>query len=461
MPKVSVIMPSLNVAGYIRECMDSVLGQTLQDMEIICVDAGSTDGTLEMLREYERRDGRVRLIVSGRRSYGHQMNLGLDAARGEYIGIVETDDFVAPEMYGELYRLAASHGADFVKADFDVFATLGGGERVYLRYFSDRYTCARYGRNFSSGDYKAGQQTMDVFIWNGIYRRSFLEGSRIRFQETPGAAFQDCGFRYQVALAVERGLFVDRSLYRYRRDNTGSSTYNRDCVIYNLSECRAILEAARKRGLADRGAWAFLARETAVVALRPYIELLGWAEPGEGTGEALEGFRSILKEFIGHGLLRQQDVPFDMWMEIRMFVENPGAFEYYARLKAETTASGVRSFLDDISQWKHVVLFGSGYVGRCAYCLMRLNGLGNIVAFADNDQGRWGGSYGGSPIEGPGRLAGEYPDAYYLVANASAQHYGEIHRQLRGYGVPDGRIGRYGQTTFPLACMNIFTGGSR
>ena len=69
-PKVSVIMPSLNVAPYVRECIESVLGQTLREIEIICVDAGSTDGTLEILREYAEKDSRITLIVSDKKSYG-------------------------------------------------------------------------------------------------------------------------------------------------------------------------------------------------------------------------------------------------------------------------------------------------------------------------------------------------------------------------------------------------------
>ena len=102
MPKVSVIMPSLNVVQYIQECMESVVRQTLSDIEIICVDAGSTDGTLEILQEFAKKDQRISIIVSDKKSYGYQMNLGLKAAKGEYIGIVETDDFIEPNMYEDL-----------------------------------------------------------------------------------------------------------------------------------------------------------------------------------------------------------------------------------------------------------------------------------------------------------------------------------------------------------------------
>ena len=111
-PKVSVVMPSLNVALYIRECIESVLNQTLKDIEIICVDAGSTDGTLEILKEYADKDPRISIINSDRKSYGYQMNLGMDAAAGEYMGIVETDDIADFDMFETLYNAAKADDLD-------------------------------------------------------------------------------------------------------------------------------------------------------------------------------------------------------------------------------------------------------------------------------------------------------------------------------------------------------------
>ena len=85
MPKATLILPSLNVGGYIEECLESVRCQSLEDIEILCIDAGSTDGTYEILREHAARDSRIRLIRSQVRSYGYQVNLGLSIARGEYV----------------------------------------------------------------------------------------------------------------------------------------------------------------------------------------------------------------------------------------------------------------------------------------------------------------------------------------------------------------------------------------
>ncbi len=123
--KVSVIMPSLNVASYIDECMQSVLSQTLGNIEVLCIDAGSTDGTIEKLQAYADSDSRVKLIHSTQRSYGYQVNLGISVATGEYIAIVETDDFIKANMYEALY-FAAEKTNDTVSLANRVYAMSWG-----------------------------------------------------------------------------------------------------------------------------------------------------------------------------------------------------------------------------------------------------------------------------------------------------------------------------------------------
>ena len=103
-PKVSVIMPSFNVEPYIKQCIESVINQSLKEIEIICVDGGSTDGTIEILEEYSYIDSRIKLIRTDVGSYGYQMNLGINIANGEYIGIVETDDYIDEDMFESLYE---------------------------------------------------------------------------------------------------------------------------------------------------------------------------------------------------------------------------------------------------------------------------------------------------------------------------------------------------------------------
>ena len=172
-PKVSVIMPSLNVVRYIDRAVESVLAQTLREIEIISVDARSTDGTLEKLQAWEQKDPRFRVILSDKRSYGYQMNLGVQAAAGTYVGIVETDDWVDPHMFEDLVKAADAQSLDFVKADYDEFAThpVTGEERRFRRRLSENPLAYRTVFN-PSEDPSALDYVMHT--WAGIYRTEFL-----------------------------------------------------------------------------------------------------------------------------------------------------------------------------------------------------------------------------------------------------------------------------------------------
>ena len=132
MIKVSVILPSLNVANYIRECIESTLKQTLREIEIICVDAGSEDGTRQILQEYVQKDNRVLVIDSNIKSYGAQVNMGIQAAKGEYVAILETDDYVLNDMYEKLYDAARKYKLEYVMADYiSFFDDIDGRRKIF------------------------------------------------------------------------------------------------------------------------------------------------------------------------------------------------------------------------------------------------------------------------------------------------------------------------------------------
>lgn len=225
-PKVSILMPSLNSGAFIRECMDSVVNQALQDIEIICIDAGSTDGTLDILREYEKIDPRVRIIISDKKSMGYQYNLGLDAANGDYIGMVETDDWIEADTFEKLWSAASRQDVDIVAAN------------QYLYYTKPEIHDVRF-ENLSRCPYEQVFCPKDVLhsfavkplIWSAIYRRSMLKENNIRFNETPGASFQDTSFHYMVMTVAKTAFFLDQYFYHYRSDsetqsiNSGGKVY--------------------------------------------------------------------------------------------------------------------------------------------------------------------------------------------------------------------------------------------
>ena len=229
-PKVSILMPSLNSGDFIRECMESVVRQTLQDIEIICIDAGSTDGTLEILREYEREDSRIRLIISDKKSMGYQYNLGLDAATGDYIGMVETDDWVEADTFECLWMAASRQDVDIVAANQYLYYTK---PEIYNQRFENLRRCP-YEKVFCPKDV-LHSFAVKPLIWSAIYRRSMLKDNNIRFNETPGASFQDTGFHFLVMTVAKTAFFLDRYFYHYRSDGETQSI-NSGGKVYSLCD---------------------------------------------------------------------------------------------------------------------------------------------------------------------------------------------------------------------------------
>lgn len=221
--KVSVIVPVCNVEKYLIECLDSIIAQTLQDIEIICVNDGSTDGSEKILEEYAENDKRIKIIDKENAGYGHAMNIGMDMAKGEYIGIVESDDYVLPEMFETLYEAAVNNDLDFVKSDFYRF--YGEGESLQREY----YKTARDDENYNIILNPSENHIVFKFLmntWSGLYKRDFLRKNNIRHNETPGASFQDNGFWFKCNVCGQRTMVIDTAFYMNRRDNPDSSVYN-------------------------------------------------------------------------------------------------------------------------------------------------------------------------------------------------------------------------------------------
>ena len=225
MPKVSIIIPTYNVDKYLRECMESVVRQTLSDIQIVCVNDGSTDNSLSILQEYAAKDSRIVLIDQPNGGYGKAMNAGIDRAEGEYVGIVEPDDYVKLTMFEDLYNIASENELDFVKADHYRFWYDEKTNDLVMRYIALSDRKSDYNKVFNPGEFPRGCDFV-MNTWSGIYRRDFLTENNIRHNETPGASFQDIGFFFQTWCFASRGMIVDQDYYRVRRDNPDSSVKN-------------------------------------------------------------------------------------------------------------------------------------------------------------------------------------------------------------------------------------------
>lgn len=240
MPKVSVIVPVYNVENYLRQCLGSIINQTLTDIEIICVDDGSTDLCPGILDEYAQKEKRMKVIHIANAGYGHAVNVGFENAAGEYIGIVESDDYILPGMYEVLYAQAKKNNLDVVKSDYFMF----------WGNFSIRKPQSNISYN-----QVLGIQERKVFFdcpianWSGLYKREFLAGNRIQHNETPGASYQDIGFWVQAMSMAEKIMWLDGAFYMYRQDNPSQSIKNRTKMMDIRNEYQFAEKMLTQRGL--------------------------------------------------------------------------------------------------------------------------------------------------------------------------------------------------------------------
>lgn len=234
---ISILVPVFNVDKYLRQCLDSIQNQTFKDFEVICINDGSTDASLSILEDYAQQDTRFRIISKPNTGYGHSMNIGLSQCNGEYIGIVESDDYIEPTMFETLYHLAKKQNLDIARCNYYCF-TQHDKFKQDLHYIPVDTVVRPLDE--AAIFYQAPS------IWANLYRKVFLDQHHIRFLETPGASYQDTSFSFKVYAYSQRFMFVDQPLLNYRIDSTNSSINNKDKVFCVCTEYDEILSFAKQ-----------------------------------------------------------------------------------------------------------------------------------------------------------------------------------------------------------------------
>lgn len=237
MPDISVIVPVYNVEPYLVECMDSLISQTYQNIEFICINDGSTDHSLDILHQYAVHDARIRVINKANEGYGKTVNRGLELASSPWIGIVESDDFVKSEMFEMLYAAVKDSDADLVKCNFYKYRE---NECKDISY-SKEYPSRLFGKEFCPLE-EPEIYDAHCSIWAGLYRKTFLDHYKIRFHETSGASFQDISFQFKVLSSVKKMKLIEDALIYYRTDNIHSSVYDPDKIFCISDEMHFIEE---------------------------------------------------------------------------------------------------------------------------------------------------------------------------------------------------------------------------
>ena len=205
MPKISVIIPVYNVEQYLPQCLDSLRKQTLSDLEFICINDGSVDGSLDILQAYAAEDHRFVIINQKNRGQGYARNKGLEAASGEYIGFVDGDDWVDEDMYETLYHLIYEHQADISICTH--YTELPN--RTKVKYKSKKT------KIFSSQKAIATlieDKIIQNYIWEKLFKRELF--TELRFPV--GWSFEDIALCYKIFHKARKIVLLQTPKYHYR-----------------------------------------------------------------------------------------------------------------------------------------------------------------------------------------------------------------------------------------------------
>lgn len=426
--KVSVLIYVLNDQLHIEKCVRSVMEQSMRELEILLIDGGSTDGTLEIIEQLQKKDRRIKLIRS-EAGVGCQFNTGLQAAEGKYIGICESDDYLRPDMYTRQYEVAEKYDLDVLKANVLRFCENETGEE-YSFLFSLSTDKTLYDTLlFPQEDRRFLRLGVNGF-WSGLYRREFLEDNALRMNETKGASYQDITFSFLTELYAERAYVMSDAFYCYRMDNPNSSVNNPRKISLLSTEYGLLKGQLKQRGLWEQNKEIYWRWRTG-----------GYFWFYDNLSEAMKAeYLTVL----------YQEIRDEMGSEGYLGTE----LEHKEKELCIVAGTSLREFMDFISEidsgWKqtqqkinmldlaeNIVIFGTGNLGALVRCYLELRGKA-AVAGIDNASWKWNKEINGLNILSPDEGTRRYPHAFYIIANAA--HGWDMSKQLAQLGIGEEQI---------------------
>lgn len=268
-PDVSIIVPCYNVAAYVDECLDSLTRQTLRNIEIICINDGSTDETWNHLLRWKEKDGRVILLNQENEGVSAARNTGLATAHGLYIGFTDPDDYCDLEMYARLFSAALEQDADIVECGNHVFSD-STNQLIEAKRRSPPY---HFEQNASPANFFHGSiwGKTDICVWSKLFRKSMLDAHSLRFNVTLKSGAEDETFRLMAVPHASRLLFIPDCLYYYRLMRHGA--LSRRCnditpsgCLQELRRLMCIVEYWKESHWLNAGLFAYCVRK-----IRPFF----------------------------------------------------------------------------------------------------------------------------------------------------------------------------------------------
>lgn len=223
---VSVIVPIYNAQPYLTQCLDSIIGQTHEELEIILLNDGSKDDSLDVMQQFAARDPRIKVINKPNQGYGATCNRGLAEATGTWISIIEPDDWIESTMYADMLAFATK----FAQAETPLDIVKTPYWRIWMPDTSEqsKLNCSYKNRIHPKRQPFAITEAAHLLshhpsIWSAIYRKSFLDEHGIRFREIPGAGWADNPFLIETLCQTDHIGYFDTPYYCYREETPEKS----------------------------------------------------------------------------------------------------------------------------------------------------------------------------------------------------------------------------------------------
>lgn len=244
-PKVSIVVPCYGVEKYLDRCMESLVNQTLRDIEIILVDDGSPDRVPEMCDEWAKKDARIKVIHKNNAGLGYARNSGLEIATGEYVAFVDSDDYVDKKMYDSLFNEAELSHADVVFCGFYIEQKsnywIESKEVTEKTIFNTKEDVERFMLDMiASAPHVTHERKYQMSVWHSIYKHSIIIDNRIRFHSERKIVSEDIPFQVDYLKQAKTVVYLPDYFYYYCLNSTSLTTtyspekYNRFKTLRNL-----------------------------------------------------------------------------------------------------------------------------------------------------------------------------------------------------------------------------------
>ena len=440
--KISVIVPVYNAEPYLRKCLDCLVSQTLKDIEIICVDDGSTDSSLNILKTFAEQENRIKIIEQEHKNAGAARNAGLDVARGKYLSFLDADDLFELDMLERAYKEAETHSTEVLIFDADIFDD-NSGKPLPAYWIIDK-TYIPNKDVFSADDIRDKIFTAFFMVaWNRLYNARYILDRNLRFQEIEKQ--NDSYFSVMSLIYANRIRCIDSVFVHYRK---GVSTQISSAFLGKKDFYPPLL--------------AMKAIRNEIQSMNSYNAMLGdflkYSSP-----LLLNAFNDIVQEdyFRVFSLLKETWLPgfpgevftkdnfnaYDEYRQMQSIRENDAIGHLFTLLKMKNEAIEIIDFLnankrryffdEEIEHGCDIVLYGAGNIGKDYYRQFSESKQFNLVAWIDQNYMRY--QKQGFSVNAP-EIISKLSFDYVIIAVIYKHFADDIKEALRVYGIPESKM---------------------